>query len=113
MIPALYIAIPPPSKTWHEGTCKRKEELTDFQIPQLEFRFHALHWPALLFAAGLEPPRRVLTHAHWTMNKSKMSKSKGNVADPIMAMKTYGVDAVRWYLMRTGGSLADDSGGLL
>ena len=40
-----------------------------------------------------------------------MSKSKGNVVDPFQAMKEYGVDGVRWYLLRAGGSLADDSGG--
>jgi len=61
-------------------------------------------------AAGLEPPKRVLVHAHWTMGRSKMSKSRGNVVDPMKAMKMYGVDAVRWYLMRAGGSLPDDSG---
>ncbi|KAK4687827.1 methionyl-tRNA synthetase, partial [Tremellales sp. Uapishka_1] len=72
-------------------------------------RFHAIHWPALLFSAGLEPPKRILAHAHWTMNKSKMSKSKGNVADPIEAMDRWGPDGVRWYLMRVGGSLSTDS----
>lgn len=72
-------------------------------------RFHALHWPALLSAAGLAPPRRVLAHAHWTMGQAKMSKSRGNVADPRAAIGTYGPDAVRWYLMRSGGSLEGDS----
>lgn len=72
-------------------------------------RFHALHWPALLSAAGEALPRRVLSHAHWTMHKSKMSKSRGNVADPVAAMKTYGPDSVRWYLMRQGGALPDDA----
>jgi methionyl-tRNA synthetase len=61
-------------------------------------------------SAGLEPPKTVLAHAHWTMGKSKMSKSKGNVADPIEAMRIYGADGVRWYLMRVGGSLPDDAG---
>lgn len=72
-------------------------------------RFHALHWPALLSAAKLPLPKRVLAHAHWTMGNSKMSKSKGNVVDPIAAMDHYGPDAVRWYLMRSGGSLEGDS----
>lgn len=78
-----------------------------------DLRFHTLHWPALLMAHGLPPPRRVLAHAHWTMHKSKMSKSRGNVADPIQAMVKWGVDPVRWYLMRSGGSLSVDAGTLV
>lgn len=73
--------------------------------------FHAIYWPAMLIAAGLHPPTQVLAHAHWTMNKTKMSKSRGNVADPFQAMEKYGVDPVRWYLMRAGGSLSTDAGG--
>ncbi|WWC61657.1 methionine-tRNA ligase [Kwoniella dejecticola CBS 10117] len=72
-------------------------------------KFHAIHWPALLTSASLAPPQRVIAHAHWTMGKSKMSKSKGNVVDPIQAMRDWSVDGVRWYLMRVGGSLTDDA----
>lgn len=61
-------------------------------------------------SAKLPPPKRVLAHAHWTMSKSKMSKSRGNVVNPIQAMEKWGVDGVRWYLMRIGGSLAADAG---
>ncbi|WVQ82396.1 methionine-tRNA ligase [Cryptococcus sp. DSM 104549] len=71
-------------------------------------RFHAIHWPALLHSAGLAPPSRVVSHAHWLMGKAKMSKSRGNVVDPIAAMRDWSVDGVRWYLMRVGGSLAED-----
>jgi methionyl-tRNA synthetase len=70
-------------------------------------RFHAVYWPAFLMAANLPLPEQILAHAHWTMNKQKMSKSRGNVADPFLVMDTYGVDTVRYYLMRDGG-LADD-----
>lgn len=83
----------------------------DLLLPCLELisRFHALHWPALLMSAGLEPPIRVMAHAHWTMGKSKMSKSKGNVVNPLETLDKWGIDGVRWYLMRNGGSLADDA----
>lgn len=65
-------------------------------------RFHCIYWPAFLMAAGLELPKQVVTHAHWTMDNFKMSKSRGNVADPWMAIDRFGVDSVRYYLMRDG-----------
>lgn len=76
-------------------------------------RFHAIYWPALLMAAGLPPPRQILAHAHWTMANAKMSKSRGNVADPVEVMQReggVGVDGLRWYLMRNGGALSSDAG---
>ncbi|CAD6566918.1 MAG: methionyl-tRNA synthetase [Tremellales sp. Tagirdzhanova-0007] len=72
-------------------------------------RFHAMYWPALLLAAGLEPPSRILAHAHWTVERSKMSKSRGNVVDPVQAIHQHGLDGIRWNLMRSGGSLPQDS----
>lgn len=60
-------------------------------------------------AAELPLPKQILAHAHWTMGKQKMSKSRGNVADPFQVLKDYGVDPVRYYLVRDGG-LADDGG---
>lgn len=75
----------------------------------LIFRFHAIYWPAFLMAAGLPLPKQLLVHAHWTMQKQKMSKSKGNVADPFQVLKQYGIDPVRYYLVRNGG-VVDDSG---
>lgn len=63
-------------------------------------------------AAGLPPPRQILAHAHWTMGNAKMSKSRGNVADPIEVMQQpggVGVDGLRWYLMRNGGALSGDA----
>ncbi|KAF9974641.1 methionyl-tRNA synthetase [Actinomortierella ambigua] len=71
-------------------------------------RFHAVYWPAFLMGAGLAPPRQVVAHAHWIMNNMKMSKSIGNVVDPFDAMKDFGTDTIRFYLMNDGG-LADDA----
>ncbi|KAI8460057.1 tRNA synthetases class I (M)-domain-containing protein [Phakopsora pachyrhizi] len=72
-------------------------------------KFHSIYWPAMLMAAGLDLPRTVLAHGHWTMKREKMSKSRGNVADPFEAIKKWGVDGVRYYLMRAPGSLLSDT----
>ncbi len=63
-------------------------------------RFHAVYWPAFLMAAGIEPPKRVFAHGWWTNEGQKISKSLGNVIDPIGLVKTYGLDPVRYFLMR-------------
>jgi methionyl-tRNA synthetase len=63
-------------------------------------RFHAVIWPCMLMALGLKLPRTVFGHGWWTSEGQKMSKSKGNVADPIALSKEFGVDAVRYFLLR-------------
>ena len=63
-------------------------------------RFHAIYWPAFLMAAGLEPPKRIFAHGWWTNAGDKISKSLGNVIDPIKLVETYGLDQVRYFLMR-------------
>jgi len=63
-------------------------------------RFHAVYWPALLMAAGLTPPKRIFAHGWWTHAGEKMSKSLGNVVDPFALIDTYGLDPVRYFLMR-------------
>jgi methionyl-tRNA synthetase len=63
-------------------------------------RFHAVYWPAFLMAAGLKPPRRVFAHGWWTNEGQKISKSLGNVIDPLALVKTYGLDPVRYFLLR-------------
>ncbi|KAJ2611495.1 methionyl-tRNA synthetase [Coemansia sp. RSA 1365] len=70
-------------------------------------RFHAVYWPALLMAAGLPLPKRILAHAHWTMGTQKMSKSKGNVVDPFQVISKFGLDPIRYFIIRNGG-IADD-----
>lgn len=63
-------------------------------------RFHAVYWPAFLMGAGLEPPKRVFAHGWWTNEGQKISKSVGNVIDPLKLIDTYGLDPVRYFLLR-------------
>nr|WP_321986626.1 methionine--tRNA ligase [uncultured Lichenicoccus sp.] len=63
-------------------------------------RFHAVFWPAFLMAAGLELPRRVFSHGWWTIDGEKMSKSIGNVVEPRALAAEFGVDPVRYFLLR-------------
>ena len=63
-------------------------------------RFHAIYWPAFLMAAGVELPRRVACNGWWTVDGQKMSKSLGNVVDPLELATAYGVDALRYFLLR-------------
>lgn len=65
-------------------------------------KFHAIYWPAFLLAAGLELPRKYICHSHWTIDDIKMSKSRGNVVDPYEMKKDYGVESLRYYLLREG-----------
>ncbi|KAM3827322.1 methionine--tRNA ligase, mitochondrial [Vipera latastei] len=65
-------------------------------------KFHAIYWPALLMAAGLEPPLRIWVHSHWTVQGQKMSKSLGNVVDPKECFRHYTVDGIRYFLLRQG-----------
>jgi methionyl-tRNA synthetase len=71
-------------------------------------RFHCIYWPAFLMALDLPVAKQFLSHAHWMMNEEKMSKSLGNVVNPFMAMDRFGVDPIRFYMIRDGG-YADDS----
>jgi methionyl-tRNA synthetase len=63
-------------------------------------KFHAVIWPAMLMAAGLEVPRRVTIHGFLLMGEHKMSKSLGNVIEPFQVADLYGADALRFYLLR-------------
>src|SRR5262249_25093233 len=63
-------------------------------------RFHAVYWPAFLMGAGLEPPRRVFAHGWWTNEGQKISKSLGNIIDPIQLVQRYGLDPLRYFLLR-------------
>jgi methionyl-tRNA synthetase len=63
-------------------------------------RFHAVYWPAFLMSAGIEPPKRVFAHGFVNNKGEKMSKSVGNTVDPLDLIDTYGLDAVRFFLIR-------------
>lgn len=63
-------------------------------------RFHAIVWPAILMALSLPLPKKVYGHGWLMLDGDKMSKSKGNVVDPLVLCDRYGVDAVRYYLLR-------------
>lgn len=63
-------------------------------------RFHAIIWPAMLMALELPLPKRVYGHGWLTLEGGKMSKSKGNVVDPVLLCQRYGVDALRYFLLR-------------
>ena len=61
---------------------------------------HAIYWPTILMSAGIKLPESIFAHGWWLMKDAKMSKSKGNVVNPLDLIREYGVDPVRFYLMR-------------
>ncbi|PDO10845.1 MAG: methionine--tRNA ligase [Candidatus Reconcilbacillus cellulovorans] len=63
-------------------------------------RFHTIYWPIMLMALGLPLPKKVFGHGWLLMKDGKMSKSKGNVVDPVVLIDRYGLDALRYYLLR-------------
>lgn len=63
-------------------------------------KFHAVYWPIMLKAAGLPVPRRVVAHGWWQKDGQKLSKTTGNVVDPIGVIAEWGVDAFRYYVTR-------------
>ena len=63
-------------------------------------RFHCIIWPAMLMAGGLEPPRSVFAHGFISLSGEKMSKTRGNIIDPVGMAEAYGADALRYLLLR-------------
>ncbi|XP_026213125.1 methionine--tRNA ligase, mitochondrial [Anabas testudineus] len=94
-------------------------------------KFHAIYWPSFLLGAGLPLPQTIHVHSHWTVGGKKMSKSLGNVVDPLERSQTFTTDGMRYFLLRQGvpdsdcdytddkvikllhAELADSLGGLL
>ncbi len=63
-------------------------------------RFHTVYWPTFLLAAGIPLPKKIFGHGWWTVEGQKMSKSLANVVEPNMLIDKYGVDAIRYFLLR-------------
>ncbi|XP_056133409.1 methionine--tRNA ligase, mitochondrial [Lampris incognitus] len=94
-------------------------------------KFHAVYWPSFLLGAGLPLPQTIHVHSHWTVGGKKMSKSLGNVVDPLEQSNRFTIDGIRYFLLRQGvpdsdcdynndkvvkllnAELADSLGGLL
>ncbi len=77
-------------------------------------RHHAVYWPILLHALGLKLPKLIFAHGWWLQGGDKMSKSKGNVTDPVELCQKYGVDAYRYFLLAEtpfgqDGTFSEDS----
>ena len=72
-------------------------------------RFHAVYWPAFLMSAGIAPPTRISSHGWWVVDGEKMSKSLGNVVEPRLLAKTFGLDQIRYFLLREKPFGADGS----
>lgn len=70
-------------------------------------RFHGLIWPGMLLSAGYELPKKLLVHGFIEVDGQKMSKSIGNVIDPLPLIAEYGPDSLRWYLLREIGTTDD------
>ena len=72
-------------------------------------RFHAIYWPAFLLAANISPPKRIFSHGWILSDDEKMSKSKGNILDPLDIIDKYGIDELRYYLMKEVSHGSDGS----
>jgi methionyl-tRNA synthetase len=86
---------------------REDEDLRDRYWPSVHhligkdiLRFHCVFWPALLLAAGYEPPQQLFVHGFLLLDDKKISKSVGNTIDPLDLIDVYGVDALRFYVLR-------------
>lgn len=86
---------------WHQAT------QIQHVIGKGVLRFHAVYWPAILHSAGLRPPTDLLVHGYITLDGQKISKSLGNTISPDEAAAYFGVEALRYYLLRHVGSVED------
>lgn len=89
--------------SYPDQTIMRRSWPADYHIVGKDIlKFHAIYWPAFLIAADLPLPKKIVAHGHWTVDGVKMSKSLGNVVDPVSTIETYGLNCVRYFLLREG-----------
>ena len=90
------------SATKYESVRKKFGEVWPANVQMVGkdiLRQHAVYWPIMLKACGVEMPKTVLAHGWWTLAGAKVSKSRGNAVDPVELVKEYGVDAFRYFLL--------------
>ncbi|KAL7811756.1 tRNA synthetases class I (M) domain-containing protein [Trichoderma aethiopicum] len=97
-------------RKWHSAKDDMGLWPADLQVIGKDIlRFHTIYWPALLMALGLPVSKGFLCHNHWTMSNRKMSKSLGNVVNPFFAIQRWGIDPLRYFLMRNASLNKDMS----
>ena len=85
----------------HDIACFNKYWPADFHVIGKDIlRHHAVYWPIILKALDIVPPKTIFAHGWWVIKGEKMSKSKGNVVDPLEIVGRYGVDPYRYFLLR-------------
>jgi len=84
---------------WNEQMYKRWWPADIHVIGKGILRFHAIYWPAFLLSAGLKLPRKIFVHGYLTVDKQKISKTVGNIINPVRIIKNYGAEALRYYLL--------------
>lgn len=93
--------------SWDEENYKKWAPQDVMVIGKGILRFHAIYWPAILQSAGLKLPKTLFVHGYLTVDGQKMSKTLGNVVDPIEMISKYGTDPLRYYLLREIPSYSD------
>lgn len=93
--------------SWDEEKYKKWWPADIHVIGKGIIRFHAIYWPAFLLSAHLPLPKQLFVHEYFTVNGQKMSKSLGNVIDPVEMIEKYGTDSLRYYVLRYFSPFSD------